>query len=272
MWVSDSNWILVDSYKYDSFWNLVDFESTIGNTRLYTGREFDVNTGLYYNRARYYDPVMGRFISRDPIDVGDDVNLYRYVGNGPVKFVDLMGMAAKEFTVAYDNYLDLKSQIYNMNWGYDWWFLLKNQDEQLMLLNKYNEARDKARELHYNRNKYNTNLPKTDEQAKSMWWRKLANNKSVLHQINIPKDKWNDKWVSKDWKKEVVYLYNSNWDIIVNDETNMGTYNFYSPDDMLNHIDYDVKPCKEWWNWINDKSTYEQRSVWTRWWLNSISD
>ena len=92
MWVSDSNWLLVDSYEYDSFWNLVDFESSIWNTRLFTWREYDVDTGVYYNRARYYDPVLGRFISRDPIDVGDDVNLYRYVGNNGVKFVDLMGM------------------------------------------------------------------------------------------------------------------------------------------------------------------------------------
>ena len=58
MWVSDSNWILVDSYEYDSFWNLIDFESSIGNTRLFTGREYDVDTGLYYNRARYYDPEL----------------------------------------------------------------------------------------------------------------------------------------------------------------------------------------------------------------------
>ncbi len=93
MWVSDSTWVLVDSYKYDSFWNLVwEYTSAIGNTRLFTGREFDVETGLYYNRARYYAPELWRFISRDPIDVGDDVSLYRYVGNNPLIFSDPMGM------------------------------------------------------------------------------------------------------------------------------------------------------------------------------------
>ena len=95
MWVSNNNWVLVDSYEYDSFWNLVDFESTIWNTRLFTWREYDVDTGLYYNRARYYDPVMGRFISRDPIDVGDDVSLYRYVSNNPLSYSDPMGTEAK---------------------------------------------------------------------------------------------------------------------------------------------------------------------------------
>jgi RHS repeat-associated protein len=59
---------------------------------MYTGREYDRGLKLYYNRARYYDPKLARFISRDPIDIADDVNLYAYVGNNSVMFVDLMGM------------------------------------------------------------------------------------------------------------------------------------------------------------------------------------
>jgi RHS repeat-associated protein len=58
---------------------------------MYTGREYDRGLKLYYNRARYYNPQLGRFISRDPIDIADDVNLYAYVGNNSVMFVDLMG-------------------------------------------------------------------------------------------------------------------------------------------------------------------------------------
>jgi RHS repeat-associated protein len=58
---------------------------------LYTGREYETETGLYYMRARYYSPETGRFISRDPIDVRDDVNLYSYVGNNGVMFVDRFG-------------------------------------------------------------------------------------------------------------------------------------------------------------------------------------
>jgi len=46
---------------------------------------------LYYNRARYYNPQLARFISRDPIDIADDLNLYSYVGNNSMKYVDLMG-------------------------------------------------------------------------------------------------------------------------------------------------------------------------------------
>ncbi|MDD3793830.1 MAG: M15 family metallopeptidase [Candidatus Gracilibacteria bacterium] len=94
--ISDSSGNVVVSYEYDSFGN---FEITSGvdngNTRLFTGREYDKEIGLYYNRARYYNPELGRFISRDPIDIVDDVNLYSYVGNNGVNYVDLMGTEGK---------------------------------------------------------------------------------------------------------------------------------------------------------------------------------
>jgi len=48
---------------------------------------------LYYNRARYYSPDLGRFINRDPIDVADDVNLYAYVGNNSIMYIDPNGEA-----------------------------------------------------------------------------------------------------------------------------------------------------------------------------------
>jgi len=59
----------------------------------FTGREWDKETGLYYYRARYYDPMEGRFISKDPISsAGGDVNLYGYVQNNPVSFRDPLGL------------------------------------------------------------------------------------------------------------------------------------------------------------------------------------
>ena len=58
----------------------------------YTGRENDL-TGLYYYRARYYHPGLQRFISEDPIEfAAGDVNLYAYVGNSPLVFVDQLGL------------------------------------------------------------------------------------------------------------------------------------------------------------------------------------
>jgi RHS repeat-associated protein len=58
----------------------------------YTGRQFDSESGEYYYRARMYNPATGRFTTRDPLGLnGGDNNLYRYVGNNPLVFVDSTG-------------------------------------------------------------------------------------------------------------------------------------------------------------------------------------
>jgi RHS repeat-associated protein len=56
----------------------------------YTGREPD-ETGLVYYRSRYYDPTLGRFAQRDPIEFQGGLNLYAYAGGNPVNFTDPMG-------------------------------------------------------------------------------------------------------------------------------------------------------------------------------------
>lgn len=62
----------------------------------YAGRESD-ETGLYYLRARYYDPTGGRFLEEDPLALaGGDVNLYQYVSSNPVKLVDPFGLEGIE--------------------------------------------------------------------------------------------------------------------------------------------------------------------------------
>ncbi len=99
---SSTGWI-IDEYSYTVFWKaykknpdwiykpVSSLKSWVNNTRLYTGREYDRETNLYYLRARYYDANMGRFISRDPIWTKDNVNLYTYVANSPINYVDRMG-------------------------------------------------------------------------------------------------------------------------------------------------------------------------------------
>jgi RHS repeat-associated protein len=59
---------------------------------LYTGRELDQQTGLYFYRARYYDPAIGRFISEDPIGFDGGMNFYAYAGNDPAGFTDPLGL------------------------------------------------------------------------------------------------------------------------------------------------------------------------------------
>jgi RHS repeat-associated protein len=65
----------------------------------YTGRRFDAETGLYYYRARYYSPTLGRFLQTDPVGTKDDLNLYAYVGNDPLDRADPTGLCAEDLCV-----------------------------------------------------------------------------------------------------------------------------------------------------------------------------
>jgi RHS repeat-associated protein len=75
--------------RYDLFGNLLVGGATSGYA--FTGREWDAETGLYYYRARYYEPALGRFISADSAGFVDGPNLYAYVLNTPTKYVDPSG-------------------------------------------------------------------------------------------------------------------------------------------------------------------------------------
>jgi RHS repeat-associated protein len=69
-------------------------ESQVGNIFGFTGREFDSESHLYYYRARYYAPGIGRFLSADPIGFDSkDSNFYRYVFNNPLKYTDPQGLS-----------------------------------------------------------------------------------------------------------------------------------------------------------------------------------
>lgn len=84
---------LATGYAYDPFGNTAATGQASSNPYQFTGREND-GTGLYYNRARYYDPTLGRFISQDQLDFhANGPNLYAYVNNAPTNFVDLEGEA-----------------------------------------------------------------------------------------------------------------------------------------------------------------------------------
>ena len=61
------------------------------NRFMFTGREYDKETGLYYYRARYYNPQIGRFLQTDPVGYGDGMNSYRYCGNNPLSATDPSG-------------------------------------------------------------------------------------------------------------------------------------------------------------------------------------
>lgn len=89
--ITDQSAAVVQSYSYDSF-GVPKQTSNFQNSFMYTGREWDKETGLYYYRARYYDPMEGRFISKDQIGFEAGINLYSYVQNNPINLVDPSGL------------------------------------------------------------------------------------------------------------------------------------------------------------------------------------
>ncbi|MDD4909483.1 MAG: DUF6531 domain-containing protein [Candidatus Omnitrophica bacterium] len=102
--LTDSSGSKVESYTYDAYGNPIIhdpssnilLQSSVGNRYMFTGREYDDETGLYYYRARHYSPMIGRFLQRDswpgiPEDPGSLVNKYTYCSNNPINWIDPYG-------------------------------------------------------------------------------------------------------------------------------------------------------------------------------------
>ena len=85
------------TYRYNGWGESAGGSGTLANPYQFAGRENDGGaSSLYYNRARRYDPSVGRFTSKDPAGMADGPNLYAYVGNNPVNRADPSGMRFQE--------------------------------------------------------------------------------------------------------------------------------------------------------------------------------
>jgi RHS repeat-associated protein len=84
---------LVNEYRYSPFGEHEKTSETVENRLRYAAREFDSETGLYYNRARYYDAVLRRFVSEDPIGLAGGINVYGYARNNPNDYRDPSGLS-----------------------------------------------------------------------------------------------------------------------------------------------------------------------------------
>jgi RHS repeat-associated protein len=103
--LADASVGVVESYEYDAWGHTVVFDgsgnplakSAVGNRYCWQGREISWATGLYYFRARWYDPVTGRWLSNDPIGISGGLNQYVFCGDEPVGCRDPEGLMQVHF-------------------------------------------------------------------------------------------------------------------------------------------------------------------------------
>jgi RHS repeat-associated protein len=100
--LTNESGVVTDTYDYDAFGNLVNHAGNTPNVYLYRGERYDPDMNMYYMRARWYNPVTGRFMSRDPEEgkPQDPASLHKYLyaGGDPVNKVDPTGREAAEET------------------------------------------------------------------------------------------------------------------------------------------------------------------------------
>ena len=99
--VVDESGEIVESYRYDAWGRVLGVydgdgtplsESAIGNHYLWQGRWYSWDAGIYYFRARWYDPTTGRWLSKDPIGISGGANQYSFCANSPVNWRDPFGL------------------------------------------------------------------------------------------------------------------------------------------------------------------------------------
>ncbi|MGE7595636.1 DNRLRE domain-containing protein [Peribacillus frigoritolerans] len=131
--LTDSSGIVVAQYEYDAWGNIISQTGTMAtsNPYRYAGYQYDEVTGLYYLISRYYNPDVGRFISRDKFHGFESnplsLNQFAYTENNPVMYIDPYGYSSKTWYISKKKVYSLLAMNAGMlviiGSGGSWWIL-----------------------------------------------------------------------------------------------------------------------------------------------------
>ncbi len=186
---------LSDNFSVGSQRASVEF----GNFYLYTAQRFDDLTGLYYFRNRYFEPSTGKFVSRDPLEDVDDINLYHYVHNRPAVFIDPYGTTPEEtIKAAYNELASLctKTCIPRCEKKCD---EKKCKKEAKMIAKRYVEIFERKKKL---------NHPEEGTNDIHMGWKcYMWAYFNWKHLTKLKLKCWTIKWVGYGTKKQLLHNY-----------------------------------------------------------------
>jgi RHS repeat-associated protein len=233
--MTDANGNIIWAADYLPFGQADLTVDTVENNLRFAGQYYDAETGLHYNYHRYYDPVVGRYLTPDPIGIEGGINPYAYVQNNPVIFIDPYGLAMSDILpsinkAVYSGYRAI-GQIYD---------------------GVANQIREGQR-IHFNRNQIFDNESITYERAVETWNDKVPPD---YHQQGVGNEE-NKKFVSPDGHSEAIFDYMNN---PVTDALNMPTYNRADPtSNPIGHTILDVIPYVIWGNSPDDPTSWYHR-------------